>query len=582
MRTHPARLALAAVILVGCTGSLMAGVPESSMPPDPMPGDGTMPPRTPGSPPAAMPEWVLGFDLNSLNRFVEGSPATHPIAGRVISTFAIDDLRVNDTVTTTGADGSFSTTVPVTPGVNVVPITVTDQAGHARNGHRALINTAFLPEGQLNATGAAMTISNELLESMVAPFRARIEGINLADSIGGAGSFSQGGCDINLNSITHGRPNLSLVNGPGGQLLAVFSVPNVRVNFSGFCSLILTSSTVTGSMTTNVTVSSALSAPPGNECIMGLQNSPAMVELPGFDLDISLGGGGIISLISPIIGEIMEGSVADTMKETIAAEADTLFAEQSSQIALLSDPTDIDFQGTSLHLQPCLTGLGPENGVLRGRLGVAVTGPGGYPAPGAPQVAGDMPPAVPNSLWLDSNLLSQMFFAIWRSGGLESEVNDQIQFGLLALLVPDLADRYPSNTPVTIAIQAHLPPVVSTPEPGMGDLKVEIGDLMVELKVGDELLFRIGILVRMTLELMPVDGKLVPVVTNTEAEAHVLDEPIADVEDSVLEGAVGGMVGGAAAGFFGDEGFALPDLGFAINPTDVVAEPGGRYLRLVL
>ncbi|MCC7535989.1 MAG: hypothetical protein IT379_07240 [Deltaproteobacteria bacterium] len=560
----------------------MSGVEQ--MPPDPLPGDGTMPPRgtPPGAPPPTMPEWVLGFDLNNLNRFVEGNPPTHPIAGRVISTFAVDELRINDAPTTVGGDGSFNTTVPVMPGVNVVPITVTDQAGHARNGHRALINTAFLPEGEINPIGAGMTVSNELLESLIAPFRAEIEGLNLAEQLGGAGAFSQGGCDINLNNITHGRPTLTLVNGAGGNLVATFTVPNVRVTFSGFCSLFITSSTVSGTMTTNVAVSTNLFAPPGNACITGLQHTPPVVDLPGFDLDISLGGGGLISAISPIVGEIMEGSVSDTMKEEIAAKADELFTEQASRLALLSDPTDIDFQGTSLHLQPCLTGLGPENGVLRGRLGVAVTGPGGYPAPGAPQVAGDMPPAQAGSLWIDANLLSQMFFAIWRAGGLETEVNDQIEFGLLGLLVPDLRDRYPADTPVTIAIQAHLPPVVRAAEPGMGDLIVEIGDLMIELKVGDELLFRIGILVRLTVELMPVEGRLIPMVTGTTSEAHLLDEPIADVDDAVLEGAVGGMVGGAAGAFFGEEGFALPDLGFPINPRDVVAEPGGRFLRLVL
>lgn len=579
-------LLLGAALAAGCTGSMTAGIPEPTPGAPRDPSDPTNPGTPPDGtdPPATMPEYVLGFDLNSLNRFVEGGPATYDVGGRVISTYAVDSLRVADSATTVGADGSFHATVPVTPGVHVVPMIVSDVQGHTRNGHRALISTRYLPEDELNPGAAAMTVSNEVLENLVAPFRAEIESINLADAIRMRGSsFSQSGCTINLTNITHGRPGLQLVNGPTGELLAVFSVPNVRVTFTGNCSIPLVgSSSLSGAMTTNVLVSSALSAPPGETCIMGLNHSPPSVDLPGFDLDVSISGGGLLSLISPIIGEIMEGSVADTMKEQIAAEADDLFTEQSARLSLLSEATDTDFQGTNLHLRPCLTSLGPENGVLRARLGLAIQGPGGYPAPGAPQVDGDMPAAQANSLWLDANLISQMMFSIWRDGGLETEVSDQINFGLIALLAPDLRGRYPNDTPVTIKVQAHLPPVVRAAEPGMGDLLVEIGDLMIELKVRDELLFRVGILVKLTLELEPVEGGLMPTVTNTDAEVHLLDEPVVDVADNVLEGAIAGQVAGTAAAFFGDGPIGLPDLGFEIRATDAVAEPGGRYVRLVL
>ncbi len=87
----------------------------------------------------------------------------------------------------------------------------------------------------------------------------------------------------------------------------------------------------------------------------------------------------------------------------------------------------------------------------------------------------------------------------------------------------------------------------------------------------------------MTLELTPQGTALLPEVVGLEVDSYVRSEPMADVPDELVLGFVDTQFGEQVDALLGDGGFELPALGgMVLTPTDVVAEPGGRFMRVSL
>jgi hypothetical protein len=133
-----------------------------------------------------------------------------------------------------------------------------------------------------------------------------------------------------------------------------------------------------------------------------------------------------------------------------------------------------------------------------------------------------------------------------------------------------------------ITIDGELPPLVSATPDGPGDLKVQIGDMMVDLTLEDDRVFRFGVILTLSLELTPEGGKLVPSVVDSQAQVWLLDERY-DGPDEALETAIAAKVAGVAGELIGaDAAIALPDLPGLGAPTTVSVDPGGRFLRIGL
>ncbi|MBI2895683.1 MAG: hypothetical protein HYY06_19150 [Deltaproteobacteria bacterium] len=530
-------------------------------------------------------KYSLELDTSATDPFIEGFPPTAPVRGMARASEGLARVEVAQSAVPTDADGSFVTEVPVAAGLQLVPIQAFDADGHVRNGHRALLSARFLPEGEVNPGAAAITVTNEILAALAGDQLDEVANLDLSDEIMQQGAISQQGCDMQVLGANHGRPSLTLTV-EAGQLVVTFVVPDLFVTFTGTCDMFLATVNFDGDMSTDVVVRTTLSAPPSETCLESFEHSYPAVTLPDFDLNIQSDDGGLMGLLVPLVGEIMTGSVSDQMAQQIAAQADGLIDEQARQLgqAGLGEGQTMTFNDVEMDVGFCLTGLESTGGVLRARLGLSVSGDGGLDAPGAPVVDGDLGPVAPSSLWLDASLISQMMFSLWRGGGLAGESTGDVTTGLLGLLVPELADMYPSDTPVTVGIDGLLPPLVRAADPGSeGDLVIEIGDLLIDLSVDSQLLFRMSALLKLTLDLQVQDGALTPVIVDSEATVTVLDEPIADVDDAFLQAAVAAQIGDQAQSLLGDGGFALPDMGgIALSVQDAVAEPGGRYVRMTL
>jgi hypothetical protein len=89
-------------------------------------------------PPPDPKGYTLAIDMAGLDRFVQPATATSwPVAGTVTASEGLASIAVAGT--DLGASTSFTTTVPVAPGLTRIPILATDLAGHTRKGDRSLL-----------------------------------------------------------------------------------------------------------------------------------------------------------------------------------------------------------------------------------------------------------------------------------------------------------------------------------------------------------------------------------------------------------------------------------------------------------
>ncbi|MCS6799334.1 MAG: hypothetical protein NZ898_12560 [Myxococcota bacterium] len=539
---------------------------------------------------------VLRIDTSSTQPYAGETATTWDVRGRVTASEGIGALQVAGRTVTPAASGEFSTSVPIRAGLNLVEITATDRASpaHARKGHRVLLSSNYIAEGALNPRAAALVLTDAILSSMVAPLAGRVASIDIASEIMRRRTLTDDDCVTRPTGARHGRPTLALRVTPEGALRLEVVVPGLRVDFAGTCSnFFLGTVNVRGNMTTDVVLATVLSAPPSDNCVVGLQHGPPSVELRGFDLDVS-GGSSLLEMLAiAIVSEMREGNTAEALEAEMTAEASALLDSELRELTVFDAGSTLTLFDVPLRVGLCMTGLVSEGGVLRAYVGARVQGPGGRDeAPGAPALRGELPPPAPGALWLDANLVGQLLFGAWRAGALSRPDAQQIDGSLLALLAPSLRSHLPSGSRVDVSIEGELAPFVRAAEPPAADatagepaadLIVGLGDLQLILSGGDRELFRIGTLLELHLDLVPVEGGLKPEVTDVQARAWVLDEPVADVDDEVLEEAVTLQIRDAAASLLGDAVITLPDIGgVALQAAEVRAEPGGRYVRVTL
>jgi hypothetical protein len=544
-------------------------------------------PRTPRDPDEPAP-WMLHIDTSATSSYVPASAPTARIEGRVIASEGLASLEVDGDATPFAAGNAFTVNVPVTPGLVHVPIEARDRAMHERRGDRALLVADFLPEGRINPRAAALALSDEMLAAMAAPLDARVGAIDIATAIMSRERLTNDRCVTRPTRARHGRPALRLFVDEMGQLVLEIRIPGLRVDFAGECRLLLSRTPVTGNIETDVVLRTTLFATPGDDCVTGLEHGPADVTLENFDIDVSGGGSLLSRLLISLVAELREGAAAEQMETEFERQANELLSSELSMLRVFDQTGRRTFFDVELDLGMCLTGLESEGGVLRALVGARVSGPGLAMAPGAPMVPGDLPAARASTLTLDANLIAQLVFSAWRAGALSRRGVMDVDVGTLALFAPRLRTLYDTSQRVTIDIDGELPPMVRAARvegeiTGGGDIVLDIGQLDLVMRVGDEVLFRIGNVLRITVELSAEAGALRPRVLDVQATSWVEDEPVVDARDEPLARIIQERIGASAAGLIGGSAIELPDLGgVPLTPTDVTPDPGGRYVHVGL
>jgi hypothetical protein len=570
------RYMLMLLLVVGCDDAMTGGMGGAG-------GTGGSGGHHPPTPP---PPNDIHFDLSGLNRYVTGNPATYAISGKVTASKGIDHVTVEGMNATLMGD-TFSASVPVTLGLNPVAMQGFDMAHpqHSRKGDRALISAAFLPEGQMNTGAASLTLTDQMIQQAAAPLAADIATLDVAGQIMMRTTLTQDSrCTTWPTDARQDPTQFELIRGQDGNLVVHVTVPNLQVAFSGVCQGLIQQINVDGGFATTIEMYSEITPidPGAGQCLHAFNHAMPDVALNNWQFDVQ-GEGVIGSIVVGLFGGNQGPTAKAAFQQQFTQQADMMLGMRLANVDLFNKTQMMDFKGVPVTVGMCLMALRNEGGQMRAVIGAHTSGPGASDAPGAPQFDGALPAVAANTLWLDTNLVSQLLFASWKGGGLNNASVMQVDVSLLALLAPGLIGRYPDGTMADVAIHADLPPVIHAATPGMGDMTLELGDLMIDLKVQDELLFRLGANVKVTMELMPSGSQLTPMVTSVDTSCHLLEAPIADIADDVIENVINGKIKDAAPMLVGNAPITLPQIGtITLTPRDVVAEAGGRYLRLPL
>jgi hypothetical protein len=552
----------------------MLGGCSSKAPGGPMTGgddDGVTPP---GEAP-----YTLAVDMSKLDRYVTGAPATWPVVGVASASLGLAGVDVETMPASVDGAGAFSQDVPVAAGLQVVPVVARDAKGHARQAHRALISADYLPEGSLARDAASLALTDAVLAGMAGPLTQQAGDIDVAAEIMARDTLSvDDRCTTWPVQATQDATQVALAL-DGTALWLNVRVPNLYVYFEGECQGLFQTIPIAGEMTMDIDAWTQLSPNPGAACLVGFAHTTPDVQLPGFSFNVWGTAGPLANWLVDIASSGKAQQAHDQFQQEFTQQADTLLGQKLAGLSVFDKHTTMTLLGEPVDVHLCLTGLVPVAGQLVARVGATASAGGTREAPGAPQLGGPSAEPGAKELLLDADMVGQLLFSSWRAGGLHKAGVQQVDFSLISLIAPDLDGMFPDDARVDVDIDGELPPVVSASPVAGADLRIDLGDLMVDLSVQGQHLFRLGARVTLDLDLVPQDGGLGPTVVATTSEVHLLDE-IVDAPDAALETAVQSKLADSAAQLVAGAKLVLPEIPGLGAPVGVTPDVGGRFLRI--
>ena len=527
--------------------------------------------------------WTITVDMSGLDRFVQPPDATSwPVAGVATATEGLQSVTVDGNAVELDGKGAFATTVPVAPGLTRVAILATDEAGHERKADRSLLTARFLPDGEFNPNAASLVLTNAVLAEMSNGIAAYAADVDVAGEILARDVLSQDDrCVTWPVQAQQGQASALLVQDKGNLWLRI-RVPNLYVYFQGSCQGLFSTIPIAGEMAGTIDVWTRLSAkPPTAGCLKAFDHTPPQTTIAGWRFDVWGQGGPLQNWIVDNFSGNKSTEARDKLAAEIGTRADEMLEMKLQNVSVFERSSQLELLGRPIAMDLCVSGLAKTGETLVASVAARAAGAGTREAPGAPQLDAALVKPAANELVLDANLIAQLLFASWRDGGLTRPAGDT-DAGVLQILIPGLEKEFPDATTAQITVDGELPPYVRATPGGPADLSIEMGDLMIDISVEGKRVLRFGAVLTLALDLVPMNGALVPTVVETKAKVALLDERH-DGPDAALEQAVELKIGEQAAKLLGDgASIALPDVPGLGAPTDVTPDAGGRFLRVKL
>ncbi len=553
--------ALIALTVMGCSGN-SGGGDDDIVEPDPK-------------------GWTIEVDMSATDRFAPPEATMWPIAGEATATEGLASVDIDGAATELDG-GTFATEVPVALGLTRVNVLATDSAGHTRKGDRTVLSARYLPDGAHNPAAASLILDDAILASMGEGLAGEAGDVDVAGEIMARDILSQDDrCVTWPVQASQGTVKVDLVEDQGDLWLRI-RIPNLYVYFEGSCQGLFSTIPIGGEMGGTIDVWTRLTANPSapGQCLSSFAHTRPEVLINNWGFDVWGLGGPLQSWIVSMFSGEKSGQARSQIASEVGTRANAMLTEKLADIQVFDRTSEVELLDQSVALHLCLGNLEKVQGKLIARVAANATAGGDKPAPGVPQTGGELVDPANNELLLDANLVGQLLFASWRAGGL-SRPGPDTDIGLLNILVPELETEF-STTVAQVMFDGELPPLVTATPDGPGKLRVQLGDVMLDMTLDDKRVFRFGMILTLDLELTPMDGKLVPSVVATDADVWLLDERF-DGPDEGLEAAVRLKVGDAVKDLLGaNAAIALPDLPGLGAPKTVTVDPGGRFLRVGL
>jgi hypothetical protein len=317
---------------------------------------------------------VTSPERASLLEQPDGMLTVTGIAAPNSSGAAIERVAVNGTPARVAADGSFTVTIHVPPGGNLIQTVATDAEGGVATDTRAIAAGERRASGSSNPRAVAVQLAPNMFERIAKIATAEIEQADLSTLVREANPIvdasQAGGCfgaAADVNSVTISDADVSLVPTTGGlQIVATFYQPVItgRMRFSVACSADSRDFTMTAN---SATVRAKLVFERGAAGLMPRLDQPAF-ETPGLQVTTS---GTIPNAILGILPlERIIGAVTPT--------ATRMFIDPMIRDALvdLQQPHQLEVLGKSVTVagMPSAVEFSPAGGKVMLDLAFALAG----------------------------------------------------------------------------------------------------------------------------------------------------------------------------------------------------------------
>jgi hypothetical protein len=475
------------------------------------------------------------------------SPARGTIAGAgpVTVTGTVTNAKqvfVNGVQVTPAADGTFSTSVDVTPGIDIIESHAVNGAVDIKDVRAVLAGPTAPTDGSVKAplgAHASVAALKSIGNAMAADAKA-IDYTAAAQALNPV--YNNTGClgaKIDITSIA--LSNVAVALAPAaGSLGTDVTISNVVVklhaDYKAAC--------IGGSTTITVTASAAhlhgaLGVAVANKAI-ATSIGGVTVALDNFGLDV----GGVPGPVESLFNGIVRGKVEDALASMIHDKVPGL--ANSALAGLVAKPVTATILGksTAFTVAPTKASVSASGVSVEVATTVVVTdGDGAMALAQALPMNDDL---IANShglgIALAADSVNQLFAGLWAAGALDKTLPISSVGALGAIL---------DAGATTIELHLALPPTVTT---GADGLELAVGDLLVTTKddAGNPVQ-ALALSVKTTLQAGPSQtGKLLLTVGTPEVHAQIVSQsetvarPLTDDEVTGIVTSVWGLVGDQA------------------------------------
>jgi hypothetical protein len=398
------------------------------------------------------------------------------VTGTATDDNAVTSVTVNDVPATLADDGTFTATVPLVPGTNLIHAVAMDAQGNAGKESRAVVAG---PMGKID-----MQVPNAIRVTLSAETFAAISKA--------AGNFLQAGpipmhnpvidvgggpdclyAQASVTSLTFGGANVQLVPQSGGlhvdaeldQMNIALHLQYAAACLSGSRDITVSASHV--SITGDISVAVKANA-------FDIQFINSNVHLTGFNAELGGIPGAIVDLLH--LDTALAPVVGWAAGKMVASKVDKTFARLTSArtVSMLGTMVDVN-------LTPSNIDFSSAGGVVS--IDTSLRAHGDTMSPGfvyVPNGAPAMDLSHGFQLAIADDAPNQLFGSLWAAKGLDDQLD--LKTGPYG----DVGKLYDS-----VELSAAVPPFVDASSPDA--LKLTIGDLMATFRNGDATVTQIAI-----------------------------------------------------------------------------------------
>ncbi|HEY5946717.1 MAG TPA: hypothetical protein VIV40_14540 [Kofleriaceae bacterium] len=480
------------------------------------------------------------LEVTSPARGALADASTVTVTGRVADAEGPVKVTVAGNAVTPAKDGTFTTTVTLDPGVDLIETHAIDSSGNDVRDVRAVLAGSLAPTdgtaaGQVGARAGATAL--RAVGNAVATSAKAIDYTAAAQALNPV--YNNDGClgaKINITSITLTNVGVGLVP-QTGVLATDVTIDNLVVklaaNFKVAC--------IGGS--TTITVRASKTKIHGDLALriatdhLATSLPATSVNFEGFSIDVGGVPGAIESLLRDQAQSGVEKALTSAIKSKVPPIADNALAGLIAKpltTSLLGHDTTISITPTKVSITPTelFVAVDTKLKVAGGEGGTFLTT---ATALSPSMMAGSQGLGVA----LDDDIVNQLFAGLWAADSFDKQVAIDTIPALGALLDDDAR---------TLDIHLSLPPTASTDS---GELELALGDLIVTVRdeAGAEVQ-SMAISITTTLAAEPSQsGKVLltvgaPTVYATMlAQSAAVEKPLTDEQVEALVTAVWGVIG---------------------------------------